>query len=116
MAGVEILPGTGRGAAAKRWWRGRERSFTHNFKRRAIDPSVTPLARHLPVPGRIYVSSPTHSFFRHPELVSGSISPPAQLARKRNGREAALLCDGSELEAQWTLKQVQGDEFCGFCA
>ena len=47
---------------------------------------------------------------RHPELVSGSISPrgPELCGAAKPGRSAFIPCAGQT--ALWTLKQVQGDE------
>ena len=47
---------------------------------------------------------------RHPELVSGSIKPPAPNQKSgREQRSSALKNQGSVAEEKWTLKQVQGD-------
>jgi hypothetical protein len=51
--------------------------------------------------------------FRHPELVSGSISQPHMVcvSKTRNRRNAVSAT--FDATARWTLKQVQGDGVMG---
>jgi hypothetical protein len=49
---AKILPGTGRGTI-RRMVEGSEPRLLASDLWRGSDPSVTPSARHLPVPGRI---------------------------------------------------------------
>jgi zinc protease len=59
---TEILPGTGRGTISQKWWRG---PTTRQAFALWWAPSVTPSARHLPVPGRImHMPGPSRAYLR----------------------------------------------------
>ena len=53
----------------------------------------------------------TSPIFRHPELVSGSISRPARSAVAGANRAVGWSNAGSGQAARWMLNQVQHDEF-----
>jgi hypothetical protein len=47
---------------------------------------------------------------RHPELVSGSIVPPARRGRDKCNGAVQLVLNAPMLAEKWILKQVQDDD------
>ena len=55
-------------------------------------------------------------FTRHPELVSGPISPMARGASEMSQRCGLLTYETTGPSPRWALKQVQGDDLGRICA
>jgi hypothetical protein len=51
--------------------------------------------------------------FRHPELVSESISQPHMVCVSKARDHFSTVSETSDETARWTLKQVQGDGVMG---